>query len=158
MNEPGSGAMGSGPEGPGMSAGPAIVPAMTLEERVTVLEHDVVVLRSETRGWAEVAVSAKSQADSGREMMTLIYHEVRMIKGTQEQHTTTLHEHTGTLAHLTAVVDDHTATLDQHTATLDQHTATLDQHTATLNQHTATLNQHTGLLHEILERLPPRPA
>ena len=109
MNEPGSGAMGSGPEGPGMSAGPAIVPAMTLEERVTVLEHDVVVLRSETRGWAEVAVSAKSQAESAREVMNLIYHEIIGLKGVQ-------------------------------------------------NQHTQTLDQHTALLHEILKRLPPRPA
>ena len=63
---------------------------MTLEERVTVLEHDVVVLRSETRGWAEVAVSAKSQAESAREMMNLIYHEIIGLKGVQNQHTQTL--------------------------------------------------------------------
>ncbi|MFI5063004.1 MAG: hypothetical protein ACHP9Z_03345 [Streptosporangiales bacterium] len=131
---------------------------MTIEERVAILEHDVTVLRSELRGWAEVALTAKSHADSAREMMNLIYHEVRMIKGTQEQHTTTLHEHTGTLAHLSAVVDEHTGTLAHLSAVVDEHTGTLAHLSAVVDDHTATLNQHTGLLHEILERLPPRPA
>jgi hypothetical protein len=107
---------------------------MTLQERVTVLEHDVVVLRSETRGWAEVAVSAKSQADSAREMMTLIYREVIEIKSVLKSDVGQLKRD---VAGLTSVVAGHTETLDQHTETLDQHTV---------------------LLHEILDRLPPRPA
>ena len=123
MSVPAGGASAARPESSGMSAAAAKVPGMTLEERVAVLEHDVAVLRSETRGWAEVAVSARSQAESAREMMTLIYHEIIGLKGVQ-----------------------------------NQHTQTLDRHTQTLDRHTQTLDQHTVLLHEILERLPPRSA
>ena len=124
MNEPGSGAMGPGPEGPGMSAGPAIVPAMTLEERVTVLEHDVVVLRSETRGWAGLGVLGAST-----EAIPLphVYREVIETKIALEGEIVRLNH---AVAELKAIAA----------------------------QHTETLNQHTVLLHEILDRLPPRPA
>ena len=106
-----------------------------LTERVGALEERVGTLEASTRGWAAVAAQARDRAGSAAEMFTLLHRDVRGIR---------------------EVLDGHTAKLAGHTAKLDQHTAKLDQHTRLLDEHTAKLDEHTRLLHEILDRLPPR--
>ena len=99
------------------------------------------VLRSEVRGWAEVAVTAKNQADSAREMINLIYHEVIEIKGILRSDVGGLKADVGGLR-----------------ADVGQLKTDVGGLKADVAAHTQTLDQHTALLNEILERLPPRSA
>ncbi len=116
---------------------PATVPGMTLEQRVTVLEHDVAELRSQTHGWAEVAVTVANQASSAGRLLTLVYREITEVKSDVSELKRDVSDLKRDVSDLTGVVAGHTEKL---------------------NQHTETLNQHTVLLLEILARLPPGPA
>jgi ABC-type transporter Mla subunit MlaD len=141
---------------------------MDLEARVATVEEDLTVvreveipalraeterklmnLRTETRGWAEIAVRTAGKVDQASEIVNLIYRDLREVREVQDQHTKTLDRHTKTLDRHTKTLDRHTKTLDRHTETLDRHTKTLDRHTETLDQHTKTLDQHTETLEGI---------
>jgi len=53
---------------------------MNLETRVDTLERDVALLRTETRGWAEIAVAANRKSDMNAELLNLVYREVLETK------------------------------------------------------------------------------
>jgi hypothetical protein len=102
---------------------------MSLEARVDALEHEMAVLRAETRGWAAFAISADRKAGAASELLTLIHQDVNDVK-----------------AEVGAI-------RSEHGQILASHTQTLDGHTEILNGHTETLNEHGQMLREILSRL-----
>jgi outer membrane murein-binding lipoprotein Lpp len=53
---------------------------MNLESRVDTLERDVALLRTETRGWAEIAVAANRKSDMNAELLNLIYRDLLETK------------------------------------------------------------------------------
>jgi hypothetical protein len=55
---------------------------MSLETRVDTLEHDVALLRAETRGWATIAIAADRKSDMNAELLNLIYRDVSEMKTT----------------------------------------------------------------------------
>ncbi len=171
---------------PALSVPGVTLAAMTdtheLAQRVDALEHDVKVLRAETRGWAAFATSADAKATAASELLRFVYQDVQGIREVIDGHTTTLEkhsgiltehsailaEHSGILAGQSAILEEHSGVLAEHSAILaehsgilagqsailEQHSGILAEHSGVLAEHSGILHQHTGLLEEILRRLP----
>jgi hypothetical protein len=102
---------------------------MSLETRVDTLEHDVALLRAETRGWATIAIAADRKSDMNAELLNLIYRDVLEMK--------------------TTLLPD-VATLKTQVAAQGE---IQGKHGEILREHGEMLREHGEMLREILARL-----
>jgi hypothetical protein len=123
---------------------------MSLETRVDTLEHDVALLRAETRGWAAIAIAADRKSEMNAELLNLIYRDVSEMKTTLTPDVATLKTD---VSELKTEVAAHGSILREHTGTLREHGDILREHGDILREHGEMLREHGEMLREILARL-----
>jgi phage shock protein A len=116
---------------------------MNLETRVDTLERDVALLRTETRGWAEIAVAASRKSDMNAELLNLVYREVLETKRDVQ-------EMKATLVPDVAALKTDVGALKTDVAVLKTDVAVLKTDVAA---HGEILREHGEMLREILARL-----